>query len=61
MGKTAERMGSDEVRSVSIDKPEMSEESKERLTGTNGRDFNMDLLTGDKPLRLEKEGWTAGG
>ena len=48
-----------EVRSAGVDvdgKPEMSAETKERLTGASGRDFNMDLLTGNGPVRLEKEG-----
>lgn len=44
-----------------VEKPEMSEADKERMTGSNGREFNMDLLTDDAPLRLEREGWTAGG
>ena len=58
-GKAAQSGGASETRSVGVGgfaKPEMSEERKERLTGTNGRDFNVDLLTGDTPLRLEKEG-----
>ncbi|KAK5123873.1 hypothetical protein LTR85_002069 [Meristemomyces frigidus] len=47
----------EEARSVGgFDKPEMSLEQKERMTGANGRKFDMDLMTGDTPLRLEKEG-----
>ncbi|GAB7355213.1 hypothetical protein MBLNU459_g5767t1 [Dothideomycetes sp. NU459] len=37
------------------EKPEMSAERKEKLTGTIGRDFDEDLLTGDTPLKLEQE------
>lgn len=39
------------------DKPEMARPDKEKLQGANGRGFNVDLLTGDTPLRLEKEGY----
>ncbi|KAK4546038.1 hypothetical protein LTR36_002175 [Oleoguttula mirabilis] len=49
--------GAEAVRSVAgFEKPEMSLEQKERMTGANGRKFDMDLMTGDTPLRLEKEG-----
>jgi hypothetical protein len=34
---------------------------QERLTGASGRGFNVDLLGGDTPVHLEKEGWTKGG
>jgi len=42
-------------------KPEMSQESKEKLTGDVGRDLDVDLLKPAKPLELEKEGLTRGG
>lgn len=38
------------------EKPEMDAAAKERLTSTNGRDINVDLLSGDMDLKLEKEG-----
>lgn len=38
------------------EKPEMDAAAKERLTSTNGRDINVDLLSGDIDLKLEKEG-----
>lgn len=40
----------------STEKPEMSQERKEKITGDNGRNFDEDLLTGDTPLKLEQEG-----
>lgn len=38
------------------EKGAMSPERLEEITGTNGRDFNTDLLKADHPMRLEKEG-----
>ncbi|KAK4970445.1 hypothetical protein LTR66_011591 [Elasticomyces elasticus] len=40
---------------------EMSKERVEKLTGVNGREFDTDLFTADRPLTLEKEGWGRGG
>ncbi|KAK4928362.1 hypothetical protein LTR28_011893, partial [Elasticomyces elasticus] len=34
----------------------MSKERVEKLTGVNGREFDTDLFTADRPLTLEKEG-----
>ncbi|KAH7062483.1 FAD dependent sulfhydryl oxidase Erv2 [Macrophomina phaseolina] len=44
------------------DKPEMPAERVEKLSGDNGREVDLvGILNGEKPLELEKEGWTNGG
>jgi len=45
-----------EVRSArAVEKPEMDVVTKERMTGSNGRDTNLDMLMDDRPLALEQE------
>ncbi|KAK0263440.1 hypothetical protein LTR48_006652 [Friedmanniomyces endolithicus] len=38
----------------SVEKPEMSIEDKEKMTGSAGREFNIDLITGDRLLKVEE-------
>ena len=38
------------------EKPEMSAERKEKITGTSGREWKDELLAEDVPLKLEQEG-----
>lgn len=42
--------GAEQVRSIvsGVEKPEMSVEQKDRLTGASGRDFNVDLIIGGR-------------
>lgn len=42
------------------DKPEMSEERKEKLAG-QGRKVDDDVISGKRPLEVEQEGWQRGG
>jgi len=38
----------------SVEKPEMSTEDKEKMTGSAGREFNINLITGDRLLKGEE-------
>ncbi|KAK0937604.1 hypothetical protein LTR29_010826 [Friedmanniomyces endolithicus] len=51
-GVEGKAVGVGAVRSV--EEPEMSEEEKEKLTRSAGREFNIDLITGDKLLKVEE-------
>lgn len=44
------------------DKPDMPAGRIEKLSGDNGREVDLaGILNGERPLELEKEGWTNGG
>ena len=50
--KSGSKPTEEEVRGLS-GKPEMSIEAKEKMTGTNGRDFNADLMVPENLLKVD--------
>ncbi|KAK8224742.1 FAD dependent sulfhydryl oxidase-like protein Erv2 [Phyllosticta capitalensis] len=49
-------------KAKSVKKPDMPADRVEKISGDNGRDLDIEgIMSGEKPLELEKEGPTRGG